>query len=91
MRIYIEIKRDADPHRCAEQPVQAHRDAVAFNMNMLALVDGKPQTLSLKAVLQHYSTTAEVVRRRTEFDLERLALGRTSWKASRSPSTTSTR
>jgi DNA gyrase subunit A len=37
---------------------------------MLALVDGQPQTLPLKAVLQHHiDWRREVVRRRTEFDL----------------------
>ena len=39
-------------------------------MNMLALVDGQPQTLPLKQVLQHHiDWRREVVRRRTEFDL----------------------
>ena len=39
-------------------------------MNMLALVDGQPQTLPLKPVLQHHiDWRREVVRRRTEFDL----------------------
>ena len=39
-------------------------------MNMLALVDGQPQTLPLKAVLQHHiDWRREIVRRRTEFDL----------------------
>jgi DNA gyrase subunit A len=41
-------------------------------MNMLALVDGQPQTLSLKAVLGHYiDHRREIIRRRTEFDLEK--------------------
>ena len=59
------------PAQGAEQPVQAHaRCSSAFNMNMLALVDGQPQTLPLKAVLQHHiDYRREVVRRRTEFDL----------------------
>ena len=39
-------------------------------MNMLALVDGQPQTLPLKSVLQHYvDHRRDIVRRRTEFDL----------------------
>ena len=43
---------------------------LAFNMNMLALVDGQPQTLPLKSVLQHYvDHRRDIVRRRTEFDL----------------------
>jgi DNA gyrase subunit A len=41
-------------------------------MNMLALVDGQPQTLPVKAVLQHHvDWRREVVRRRTEFDLRK--------------------
>ena len=39
---------------------------------MLALVDGQPQTLGLKRMLEHYITyRGDVVRRRTEFDLAR--------------------
>jgi DNA gyrase subunit A len=39
-------------------------------MNMLALVDGQPQTLPLKSVLQHHvAHRREIVRRRTEYDL----------------------
>ena len=92
MRIYIEIKRDADPHRVLNNLFKHTAMQIAFNLNMLALVDGQPQTLSLKAVLQHYiDYRRQIVRRRTEFDLERPAPGPTSWKASRSPSTTSTR
>jgi DNA gyrase subunit A len=72
MRIYIEIKRDADPHRVLNNLFKHTAMQVAFNLNMLALVDGQPQTLPLKAVLQHYiDYRREVVRRRTEFDLEK--------------------
>jgi DNA gyrase subunit A len=43
-----------------------------FNLNMLALVDGQPQTLPLKSVIGHYVThRQEIVRRRTEYDLEK--------------------
>jgi DNA gyrase subunit A len=72
MRIYIEIKRDADPHRVLNNLFKHTAMQTAFNMNMLALVDGQPQTLPLKAVLQHYiEFRRQVVRRRTEFDLEK--------------------
>ena len=75
----VRPRRHAPGHR-----VQARRDPrkvlnnlfkhtplqLAFNINMLALVDGQPQTLPLKAVLQHHiDWRREVVRRRTEFDL----------------------
>jgi DNA gyrase subunit A len=70
MRIYIEIKRDANPHKVLNNLFKHTPLQVAFNMNMLALVDGQPQTLPLKSVLQHYvDHRREIVRRRTEFDL----------------------
>ncbi len=70
MRIYIEIKRDANPHKVLNNLFKHTAMQSAFNMNMLALVDGQPQTLPLKSVLQHYvDHRREIVRRRTEFDL----------------------
>ncbi|HEX5241279.1 MAG TPA: DNA gyrase subunit A [Candidatus Limnocylindrales bacterium] len=72
MRIYIEIKRDANPHKVLNNLFKHTALQAAFNMNMLALVDGQPQTLPLKSVLQHYvDHRREIVRRRTEYDLER--------------------
>src|SRR5512138_2731086 len=72
MRIYIEMKRDANPHKVLNNLFKHTPMQMAFNLNMLALVDGQPQTLPLKAVLQHYvDYRREVVRRRTEFDLEK--------------------
>ena len=70
MRIYIEIKRDANPHKVLNNLFKHTSMQLAFNMNMLALVDGQPQTLPLRSVLDHYIThRQEIVRRRTEFDL----------------------
>ena len=70
MRMYIEIKRDANPHKVLNNLFKHTPLQLAFNMNMLALVDGQPQTLPLKAVLQHYvDHRRDIVRRRTEFDL----------------------
>ncbi len=72
MRIYIEIKRDANPHKVLNNLFKHTAMQLAFNLNMLALVDGQPQTLPLKAVLQHHvDHRRDVVRRRTEFDLEK--------------------
>jgi DNA gyrase subunit A len=43
-----------------------------FAVNMLALVDGQPRTIRLKAVLEHYiNFRREVIRRRSQFDLEK--------------------
>ena len=70
MRIFIEIKRDANPHKVLNNLFKHTSMQLAFNMNMLALVDGQPQTLPLKSVLIHWvDHRREIVRRRTEFDL----------------------
>jgi DNA gyrase subunit A len=70
MRIYIELKKDVNPHKVLNNLFKHTAMSSAFNLNMLALVDGQPQTLSLKAVLQHYvDYRRDVIRRRTEFDL----------------------
>jgi DNA gyrase subunit A len=72
LRIYIEVKRDANPHKVLNQLLKHTPLQLAFNLNMLALVDGQPQTLPLKTALQHYiEHRREIVRRRTEFDLEK--------------------
>jgi DNA gyrase subunit A len=70
MRMYIEVKRDANPRSVLNNLFKHTPLQAAFNMNMLALVDGQPQTLPLKSVLQHHvDHRREIVRRRTEFDL----------------------
>ncbi len=70
MRIYIEVKNDANPHTVLNNLFKHTPMQLAFNLNMLALVDGQPQTLPLKAVIQHHvDHRREIVRRRTEFDL----------------------
>ena len=70
MRLVIECKRDANPHKVLNNLFKHTPLQLAYNMNMLALVDGQPQTLPLKAVLQHHiDWRREVVRRRTEYDL----------------------
>ena len=58
MRLVIECKRDAAPRRCSTTSTSTRALQLAFSMNMLALVDGQPQMLPLKGVLQHSSTTA---------------------------------
>jgi DNA gyrase subunit A len=70
MRVVIEIKRDSNPHKVLNNLFKHTAMQSAFNMNMLALVDGQPQTLPLKSVLGHYvDHRREIVRRRTEYDL----------------------
>src|SRR4029077_20952444 len=55
MRMYIEVKRDANPHKVLNNLFKHTALQQTFNMNMLALVDGQPQTLPLKSVLHQRS------------------------------------
>jgi len=72
MRIVVEVKRDGSPHTVMQQLFKHTALQTTFSANMLALVDGQPQTLGLKRMLEHYiSYRREVLRRRTEFDLAR--------------------
>ena len=92
MRIYIEIKRDANPHKVLNNLFKHTPMQLAFNMNMLALVDGQPQTLPLKSVLA--ALRRPPPRDRPAADRVRPRQGArapTSSRASRSRSTTSTR
>ena len=72
MRIVVEVKRDGSPHTVMQQLFKHTPLQTSFSANMLALVDGQPQTLGLKKMLEHYiSYRRDIVRRRTEFDLAR--------------------
>jgi DNA gyrase subunit A len=72
MRIVVEVKRDGSPHTVMQQLFKHTPLQTSFSANVLALVDGQPQTLGLKRLLEHYiAYRREVVRRRTEFDLAR--------------------
>ena len=70
MRVVIEVKRDDNAERVLNNLYKHTAMQSAFNLNMLALVDSSPKTLSLKDVLQHFiDYRKQVIKRRTEFDL----------------------
>jgi DNA gyrase subunit A len=70
MRVVIELKRDAQPRVILNQLFKHTQMQTTFGANMLALVGNRPQTLSLKAMIQHYiAHRQEIVVRRTRFDL----------------------
>ena len=72
MNIVIELKRDANPQVVLNQLFQFTALQSNFNVNMLALVNGEPKTLTLKQILLHYiDHQAEIVERRTRFDLKK--------------------
>jgi len=72
MRIYIELKRDASAEVVLNQLYKHTALQNSFGVNMVALVNGIPRTLTLKEILSHYiSHRKEVVIRRTQYDLRK--------------------
>ena len=72
MRIVIELRRDVNADVVLNNLYKQTAMQSNFGINMLALVDGKPQTLNIREVLYHYlQHQIEIIRRRTEFDLKR--------------------
>lgn len=72
MRVVIELKKDANPEIVRNKLFSYTSLQSTVSVNMLALVDGEPKTLSLKQMLEYYlQFQVEVIRRRTEFDLNK--------------------
>ena len=70
IRIVVELKRDANPQITLNRFYKHTQLQDSFSMIMLALVDGKPEVLTLKRFLEEYvKFQKEVVTRRTKFDL----------------------
>lgn len=70
IRVVVELKTGAQPQTVLNKLYKHTQLEEAFHYNMVALVDGVPQTLSLKAILEEYiKHRVEVIRRRTQFDL----------------------
>lgn len=74
VRVVIELKKDAYPRKVLNQLYQMTPLQTTFHYNVLALVDGiQPRILTLKQVLEeHVKHRKEVVRRRTQFDLDKI-------------------
>ena len=67
----VELKTGAQPQKVLNYLYKHTALEDTFHFNMVVLVDGVPQTLSLKGVLQEFIKHRQnVVRRRTEFDLK---------------------
>ncbi|HYY74668.1 MAG TPA: DNA gyrase subunit A, partial [Solirubrobacterales bacterium] len=73
MRLVIELKRGGDPPAVVLNQLYKHTPMqTTFGVNMVALVDGVPRTLSLKELIGHYvGHQREVVTRRTQHELRR--------------------
>jgi DNA gyrase subunit A len=72
MRIVIELKRDAIPKVVLNKLYKHTPMQSTFGVNMVALVDNVPRTLSLREVIGHYvDHQREIVVRRTKYELRR--------------------
>ena len=72
IRVVIELKSGGNPQTVLNKLYKHTELESTFHYNMVAIVDGIPQTLSLKAILEEYvKHRKEVVRRRTQYDLDK--------------------
>ncbi|HKE01156.1 MAG TPA: DNA gyrase subunit A, partial [Planctomycetota bacterium] len=72
IRIYVELKKGEDPELVLNQ-LYAHTPLQdTFSIHNLAIVSGRPVTLNLKQLLEHYRDhRIDVIRRRTRFLLRK--------------------
>ncbi|TSD06247.1 MAG: DNA gyrase subunit A [Parcubacteria group bacterium Greene0714_7] len=72
IRVVVELKNNAQPQQVLNYLYKHTQLEDAFHYNMVLLVDGVPETLSLSAILSYFIEHRKVVvKRRTEFDLKR--------------------
>ncbi len=72
IRIYIELKRDANREIVLNQLFKHTNLQTFFGINTVALVDGEPRQLTLKDMLSEYlKHREEVVTRRTKYELRK--------------------
>ncbi|MDE0886109.1 MAG: DNA gyrase subunit A [Myxococcota bacterium] len=72
MRVVIELRRDASEDIILNQLYKMTPLQTTFAVNLLALVNGRPQTLSMKQAFRHFlDFRKEVVIRRAIYDLAR--------------------
>ena len=72
MRIVIELSRSANPQVVLNMLFKHTQMQSTFGVILLALVDNKPKTLSLRDILDQYiKHQKDVIRRRTAFELKK--------------------
>jgi DNA gyrase subunit A len=71
IRIYVELKRDSKPKQVLNNLYKYTQLQSMFPVNIVALVDNTPQTLSLITILEQYiKHRMNVIRKRSEFELK---------------------
>ncbi len=72
IRVVIDLKNSAHPEKVLNYIYKNTQLESNFNFNMVALVDGVPQTLSLKSILIEFiSHRKEIIKRRSVYDLRK--------------------
>jgi len=72
IRVVIDLKSGVIPQKVLNYIYKHTQLEQSFNFNIVALVDGVPQTLSLKSLLGEFiAHRVIVVRRRTEYELKK--------------------
>lgn len=72
IRVVVELKRDSKPKSVLNNLYKHTSLQTVFPVNVVALVDGTPRTLSLKTILEEYvKHRLNVVRRRSEYELSK--------------------
>ncbi len=70
IRVVIELKKDASYKKVLNNLFKFTNLQTTFPVNIVALVDGVPQTLSLKSILEIYiRNRVEVIVKRSEYEL----------------------
>lgn len=69
IRVVIELKRDATPKQVLNNIYKYTELQTSFPANMVALVEGVPQTLGLQPILEYYlKHRVDIVTRRSEYE-----------------------
>ncbi len=72
LRVVFELKRDAVPQVVLNQLFKFTQMQTSFGINLLAIVNSRPQVLSLKEILELFiEHRREIILRRTAFDLKK--------------------
>jgi DNA gyrase subunit A len=72
LRIAIDIKRGANASVILNRLYKFTQMETSFGIIMLAIVDGRPETLTLKETIQHFvNHRKEIIVRRTSFELKK--------------------
>lgn len=72
IRIVVDIKRDANPQVILNKLYSYTELQTTFGANLIAIVNGKPQILTLKEMLQNsIDFQCEIIERRTRFDMNK--------------------